>query len=200
MKAGLIAVLMTGVLGSNSALADWDAYQHLSKKPGNWMVHDRKAGVTGPNDSRSFLMASVHCAGENADAIRLSFGSLISRIYRLYFVSELVPAIQANRADLTISVDDSHNFPLKYHNASIDNQNQLVVSGMMISQEAESKALDALMAGRQVTFNLSYNGSLLLTQKFTLSNSSDALNGLQCPEPSTTVADTRERPSSDQTL
>ncbi|WP_372997282.1 hypothetical protein [Marinobacter sp.] len=195
-----LAIILIGALSSQSAAADWEAYDHLSERSGNWTVYDRKAGVTGPSDTRTFLMASVHCAGENTDALRLSFGSLISRVYRLYFVSELVPAIQGNRADLSISVDDGEKFPLQYHNASIDNQNQLTVSGMLVSENSESEALNALMSGRQATFSLSYNGNLLLTQKFTLSNSSDALSSLKCPEPTTTVADSQNPMAADQPL
>lgn len=200
VKSTVAAVLTASVLCAQPVAAGWDVYQHLSSQGGSWTVHDRKAGVTGADNGRSFLLASVHCVGENADALRLSFGSQISQFYRLYFVSELVPAIQANKADLTISVDGTHSFPLQYHNASIDNQNRLITSGMVMSHQAESKAMDALMAGRQVTFNLSYNGSLLLTEKFTLSNSADALNSLHCPDSSTTVADTRDAAATDQAL
>ena len=195
-----LAFLLVGTLSSQAASAGWDAYEHLDTQAGNWTVYDRRAGVTGPDNTRSFLMASVHCAGENVDALRLSFGRLISGLYRLYFVSELVPAIQASRVELTISVDDDHRFPLQHHNASLDSRNHLMVSGMLMSDKSEPEALEALMSGRQVMFNLSYNGNLLLTQKFPLSNSADALTSLHCAESTTTVAETHTAPGHDEAL
>lgn len=175
----LLAISMPGAQASPS----WDAYDLLATKPETWAYHEdiSAAGVSGPEDSRTFLMAVAQCSGSGSNGLRISFGSLVSSVYRLYFVRELIPAISAGAAELSVRVDDGELYPLSPGSASIDRLNQVVINGTLASERGtDSHAITELMSGSKATFQVSYNGSLMLTPTFALNNSSEALSKIRC--------------------
>jgi hypothetical protein len=179
------------------ASPSWSAYNLLAKNPETWVYHDdsRFAGVSGPHDSRTFLIASAQCSVGDADKIRISFGSLVSSVYRLYFVRELIPAIADGSAVLSVRVDDGKLYPLESGTATIDRLNQVVINGTLDSERGmESQAINELMSGSKTNFQIRYNGSLMLTQTFTLSESSDAIGSIRCPDRARAVAEASASP------
>jgi len=197
-----LALILTGVCwagliySGTSNAGGWSAYELLAEKAETWTVHGRAAGVSGPANSRIWLTAQKHCVGRSSNAVKFSFGSLVAGVYRLYFVSELVPAIQAGNTSVEIRVDDGEAYRLQHESASIDNLNQLLVSGILVdANDQHPLFVDRLMSGSKATISLSYNGNLMLSQSFSLRASADALGSVRCPEPSSEVADSNSTSS-----
>lgn len=133
------------------------------------------AGVRAPDQADRSLSLYPSCGDGTGAATKLEFGANLGSMYGLFVKTTFLPGLTSDSVSFQIAVDGGGAFLL----SNIESNwraGLLSISGTTASPDP----IEELKSGERVTATVLLHDQIILTQSFSLRNSSNAISKLSC--------------------